>query len=458
MGMKKVSMMQCMVAAAVLSWTPMAGAVAAEHSMEVSELLAQADRALGAGNLTEALSCAKKAVAAEPQAEDAHNELGLCYVHMKRYPEATGEFRQALKIKPDYLPSLHNLGSALYRTGFYSEAIECWVKELDVRGERDPETLTSLADAYRDRANYNGGSQKETDFAQALKYYKEALSVDPTLPTLHNHLGVFYYSRGDLDLAADEIKKAIDLKHDYAAAYYNLALVEVKRHKLREAAQAFRDSLRYETEPEYKAQVRRKMTQLGIAVDGNDYLSNAYDLLGQQRYAETRTVLEQAVQSNGSTNAVAWNNLGYAYAQLGNYKQAVRCYRRAVSLLPGQFPSAEYNLGQALRRLGDLDGAQKCLQKAVDEAGGMNALAHNALGLVFKQKNQPELAKREYRLAIMQSGDTLPVVHFNLALVLEHDASTRGQAAAEYERYLEQAPEGLNAATARSRLENLRHS
>ena len=72
------------------------------------------------------------------------------------------------------------------------------------------------------------------------------------------------YDKGDYIDAIVDYDKAIEHKPDYAAAYYNLALVEAKMKKLPQAKRAFEDSLRYETEPAYKEKVRAKLSELGF--------------------------------------------------------------------------------------------------------------------------------------------------------------------------------------------------
>jgi tetratricopeptide (TPR) repeat protein len=363
----------------------------------------------------------------------------------------------AAQAEPGSGAELMRQAGTFYRQGQYDETIECLKKLLSEQKDAGPDVLVNLADAYRDRAEFKDAPQmRGGDQTQALEYYSKAVEIDPNFAPAYNHLGIFYFQQNNLPKAEAEINRAIEAKRDYAAAYYNLALVEAKMKKLPQAKRAFEDSLRYETEPAYKEKVRAKLSELGFPSEKTGYQSTSYDLFDREDWPAAEAMLRRAVGGEAAKDPVAHNNLGYALARQGKYAQAIAEYRTALKLQTTDFPAAQYNLGQALRQTGDLDGAEKCLLQASKDAGGNSALIHNALGLVYKQKKNLANAIKEYKLAILQSGDSLPVVHFNLALALEHDPAHKGEAATEYELYLKQAPRGVNASAARSRLPALK--
>lgn len=427
----------------------------AEHSADVSEFIKQAEHEFDVGRYADAERLYRDIVKAEPGDPDIHNQLGLCIARQKRFTDAAGQFKQALKINPKHVASLHNLGSLLYRGGQFDEAITNFKREAELQTVAEAETLTCLADAYRDRSLTVSGAQHESDLKDALQTYEAALKVDPNFATAHNHLGLYYFYLDRYDEAAIEIRKAIAIKQDYAAAYYNLALLESKRGRFSEAADAFRNSLRYETEPEYKQEVRRKMAAMGVSIESDDYLSKGYDLLSQKKWSEAATLMGGVVGGVGAKDAIAWNNLGVALTKQSKLKEAIQAFQSAVSLMPNKFPGANYNLGQAQRLFGDLQGAEQSLRKSIQESLGANAPAHNALGMVLKQRKNLKEAASQYRLAIAQSGDTLPVAHFNLAMVYEKEPSKKKDAIAQYKRYLEQAPQGINNRFAMERIQKL---
>jgi protein O-mannosyl-transferase len=52
----------------------------------------------------------RRAIALRPEAADYHNNLGICYGGLKRYDEAEAEFRETLRLKPDYPQADFNYG------------------------------------------------------------------------------------------------------------------------------------------------------------------------------------------------------------------------------------------------------------------------------------------------------------------------------------------------------------
>lgn len=426
------------------------------RSQAVVELLKMADQDMDEGRLQEAAKLYQEAISMEPDNPDAHNLMGICYLRQNQLLEGAGEFKKALDINPEFLPSLNNLGSTMYRKGNYDQAIVYYEQVLGINGGEDAEVHTNLGSVYRDRATFSGGPNRDEDFQQALTHYKKAIALDKNFPQAYNNLGLCYLRTRHFEEAEREIKKAVELKKNYAAAYFNLGLVEQARNDMPAALAAYQKSLRYETVPSYAEGTRRKIKELGLPQESDDHFSLGFDLLSQRKFAEAESEFRKVVTSaSGARNAVAWNNLGFTLAKQRRFRDAIAAYKQAISKQTEHFPAAEYNLGQALRATGDLAGAEKCFQKALDQAHGTHALAHNALGLVLKQKGDLKNALAQYKLAILQSGDTLPVVHYNLALLLEKEPGKTSEAVDEYSRYLSQAPDGANAEQARIRMDSL---
>lgn len=129
-----------------------------------------------------------------------------------------------------------------------------------------------------------------------------------------------------------------------------------------------------------------------------------------------------------------WGNLGVAYAHHGKDEEAVKCYRKALSIEPkfqnGMFnlsnallalnrpkeavettfklleinkgaarlPPVAYTLAHGLARIGRLDDAIAVLSDLLEAEPG-NGRAHKLLGLVYLQKNQPRFALMHFHQA-----------------------------------------------------------
>jgi protein O-GlcNAc transferase len=126
---------------------------------------------------------------------------------------------------------------------------------------------------------------------------------------------------------------------------------------------------------------------------------DAHHLLGlselqSEHLANAVRYLAKAVQLD-SRNPFAWNNLAYAYQNLGEYAEAERCARAALAIDP-KLADAHNNLGQTLAAVSRLDEAVAAYRTATLLAPE-NALFHcNLAGTLFLRV-EPEAAEREYR-------------------------------------------------------------
>jgi len=90
----------------------------------------------------------------------------------------------------------------------------------------------------------------EAGAAEAIKAYEEAINLEPLNPSLFTELGKVYLSRADLlaqnkekmekarealNSARENFQKALNLKSDYAPAYFQLAMIDIREQKTKEA-------------------------------------------------------------------------------------------------------------------------------------------------------------------------------------------------------------------------------
>jgi Flp pilus assembly protein TadD len=250
-----------------------------EPTPQAQELLRQASNKLAEGRLQEAQALCQQAVSLDFDAPATHSELGLTYSRQDKLLDAAREYSEAIKQDPAFLPGLINLGFVMYRQNNYAAAIEYFNRAREVERKQgkpaSPEVLTNIASAYRDRATFQAQktAERENDFKQAREYYRLALEVSPNYAQAHNNLGICLMRQRDFAEAEKEVKQAIALKSDYAFAYFNLGLVCQAQDKNKEALQAYKDSLRFETVPQYKESTRRKIEEIGVPVRSADHLS-----------------------------------------------------------------------------------------------------------------------------------------------------------------------------------------
>src|SRR5690242_1056806 len=74
------------------------------------------DRAIAleqSGQTDRAIALLRSILKANPQSAEAHNWLGVAHLQKNALPEAESEFRQAIRLKPDYVRAYNNLGSTM---------------------------------------------------------------------------------------------------------------------------------------------------------------------------------------------------------------------------------------------------------------------------------------------------------------------------------------------------------
>lgn len=100
----------------------------------------------------------------------------------------------------------------------------------------------NIAAVYQELTGVAQGADQWTVAA-----YQQAMQLDPTNPALRLRLGGAFVGQQKFDRAAEQYIAAIQLKPDYANAYYNLGFVYRETKKYLAAAQATREALKYVT-------------------------------------------------------------------------------------------------------------------------------------------------------------------------------------------------------------------
>lgn len=145
---------------------------------------------------------------------NAWNNLGLLATRAGRTAEAIPYFQQALKLNPDHLIALENLGNAYRQQKNWDEARKVLERAVTV-GPQDAEANYSLGMVYAQR----------NDNDRAYDYLQRALKVRPEYPEALSNLGVLYLRTGRRDLAVASFEECIRFAPAFEQSYMNLARV-----------------------------------------------------------------------------------------------------------------------------------------------------------------------------------------------------------------------------------------
>lgn len=444
-----------------------------DYASNVNALLDEAGLAYDRGQYSSAKQAYRHALELEPNCPDAYNGLGLCAFKEGDISLSSEFYTSALGKKWDHYNALYNLANNCYIQEKYDDAIKYYTQVLKVseKGGKgaDADLYASLANVFRDRAEALTGELKRRDESAALEYYNRALQKNPNHFKAHANLGRFYLDERQFGAAEKELRAAIALQPDYSFAYYELGRLYGMRNEKPAALVAYYNSIKKETVESQKADTFTKIKAMGMDPALFKSFAQGFEDLSLGNWDAAAAEFESAASSitdpkQVAKKAVALNNAGYARARAGDLTVAMDSFLKALKLCPHGQPQIHYNLGQCFLQNKRYAEAEKSFRDAISEAKGNHFLAHNSLGIVLRIKSDTDKknsakylndALSEYNVALMQSSDALSVASYNRGIVLEKLGQS-SEAKKSYNLYLQTSPTGLNAASARQRLEKLK--
>ncbi len=245
------------------------------------------------GNLNEALSNYRKALALNPGYVEAHVGVGAISHVQGRFEEAAGSYRKALEIKPDYAEAHYNLGNALREQGDLDGAIASYRMAISSRpGFADACNNLGIAlqnqgragealDRYREAIslqpdhlmaclNLAALLQQQGRHDEAIDRFRQALSIKPDFAEAHNNLGVSLHAKGQLSEAAAAYRRAVSFNPGYAQAHDNLGTALHAMGQIDAALASYRRALELGDAPAFKANFVRCIRNYAFVQDAAD--------------------------------------------------------------------------------------------------------------------------------------------------------------------------------------------
>jgi tetratricopeptide (TPR) repeat protein len=162
----------------------------------------------------------------------AQNNLGTALGPVD-LDKAIYHYKESLKIKPNYVRALSNLGIALYNRGDYDEAVLYFTKVLKINPQK--------TDTRMNLANVLFIQEK---FDEAVSHYNEIIKTDSENADVHSNLAYVLFTKGKLDEAVFHCKEAIRIKPKHDKAHYNFGNILLKQGNIKEAATHFLEAIR----------------------------------------------------------------------------------------------------------------------------------------------------------------------------------------------------------------------
>jgi len=159
----------------------------------------------------------------------------------------------------------------------------------------------------------------------------------------HYQRGGYYLNEGALDLAVQELQKAVKARPESGEAHYALAVGYFRQERLEEAARSFERAIEFT--PQHQ----------NIHWDIRYLLRTTYQRMGKWELAleEDRKLIQK---DPGSYEV--FNNMGMIYGKIGDNNQALQAFNHAIKLNPSYY-QAYLNRAYLYEAEGKIDLASK---------------------------------------------------------------------------------------------------
>ena len=282
-------------------------------------------------------------IARNPRCWLAHNNLGTILMERGQPEAAVAQFRESLRLNPDYENAHYNLGRFLQDSGRPEEAVAEFEKALRI----DPNYATahnSLGNALLDLGRTE----------EAIAQFHEALRSDPTFALTHNNLGNAMLNLGRTEEAIAQYHEALRINPTLELARNNLRNVLLEQQRTEHEIAQYREILR-DNSANAAAQnhLAFLLLQQGQTEEAITHFQKALDLLPDNQEiqnslawvlatasqpslrngARALELAQKANSASGGTNPIYLRTLAAAYAEVGDFRDAVQTAQSALQMV-----------------------------------------------------------------------------------------------------------------------------
>lgn len=284
-----------------------------EHAVAVTQNNFAAHDNLGVammvkGRTTDAIQQFHRAVEIEPKYAISHQHLGMAYQEQKRWPEAAASLSTAVHLAPHLLEAQQALVFSYVQQGKMEEALAPAAAVLQTQ----PDSASAHANycmilLYRDK------------LAEAEREGLAALKLDPKMQEALRLMGYLRAIQGRPAEAETYFRATLQSEGrlDASAAFY-LAWALQAQGKTEQARELYRMALKQY--PRWPVRVREEAWKLATDPDP------------LRRHGRLALLRAQVVQQANEQDPQALDTLAAAWAEVGNFKEAIAMQRQALAL------------------------------------------------------------------------------------------------------------------------------
>lgn len=257
----------------------------------------------------------------------SHFGLGATLLYQGKNQEALKNFNKTTEYNKDHYEAWNGMGICQKNLGNYGEALKCFKKAVGEDEAKHPNALSNMADVLT----------LENKLDEAIECYNKVLEINPQNYKTWCDIGDVYRKKGDTHKPEEHKKATLQYK---------------------EAIKCCKNAIEVEPENKQNSTVYKNVIEWCkkiIAENPKDLEAlreegNAYRELGEYKnaiksYNALNEVLEDSeklpiyskiiecckkIIAENSKDLEAWQEEGDAYKGLGEYKNAIDCYEKAV--------------------------------------------------------------------------------------------------------------------------------
>ena len=218
------------------------------------------------------------------------------------------------------------------------------------------------------------------NYAVAAELYQQAVAQGDATAAAYSNLAALELQSNRIEAAAALLEHALRLAPNNAEAWLNLGTAQHALGRSAKAVESFRQAA------SLKPTMAKAYANLGHALQAIHDLPGALQAYSQALglqplYPEVLSARGVALRKQGHINESiaslqqainqrspypeALNNLGLSLQEAGQLEEALNCFEQALALTP-EHPEILSNLGLALMEQGRIDQAKTCFQQALN--------------------------------------------------------------------------------------------
>jgi arylsulfatase A-like enzyme/Tfp pilus assembly protein PilF len=260
----------------IVASTPESLKIDPKDKIDLLESISQAHQALNKKNFSFVVETITGVLEQEPNMVDAHFLLATAYLNLNENEKALTEMMNTIRLKPDHIQTLFNLGGFYQLQGKLDEAEKWYLQLLKVQPEHlraymnlvdlyqrknQPEKakayLAKIVSSYQNALKNTEDAENRADLLEKLaqtyfasgdldqseKTLQEAIQLAPNRPMAHFHMGAIYQQKKEFDKAIAEFEAEAKISPKNFKVFFNLGVLFRQSGKLQDSIQSFQKAL-----------------------------------------------------------------------------------------------------------------------------------------------------------------------------------------------------------------------